>query len=428
MIGSCHNYSINKTNFAIDISNNLTLLERKFFNHILFSIQEQGWNNKVYTISASSFSNLIGSKENRQNHNKIKSILRRLLTKELKILNAKYIGYEACTYISYIKLEDRNVIIELSEKLKEHLNINFVNEQGIKNISYGYTNLNLSLINQLNSTHSIAIYEFLAKIKNQNIDTIDINTLIEISSCKKCYKEFKRFNQSILKPALKEINQFTDLKISYELIKYANKVSKIKFITKLQDKNQIIIDRDFTDITPKKNSIDLPKDIEDIAKIGIKPASKLLGWFNEDKDRLLANWKEINTNYAGKSNAEKAKLMAYLWSIKANYISIEELEAKEQEKAKEAKKQAEIKKDAQLKEEQKKQSQEKSNNKLLETSNKYNKLSSKEKLEICTIIARNFSLKLNRCTEDDAYLEFDKLGNLYKHGISDYLTKNVNQS
>ena len=253
------------------------------------------------------------------------------------------------------------------------------------------------------------------------------------------YKNIDAFKRRILKPAIEEINQKTDLKISFEDLKceFNNKtIVGFEFSIKQSEARQIIV-HDIKEIKKEakieinNNSDDdknnYPQEIADIAEIGIKPASKILEWYNKDKNRLLANWQEVSKNYSDKSNAEKAKLMAYLWKINANYISQEEIIVKEKELANSLKKQAEIEEIKKKEAEYKKAAEIKAKTKLSDTEKKYNKLSQKEKLQICTAVARSIGLKLNRCTEDEAYLDFSKLSTAYKYGIAEHfsiITKN----
>ncbi|HXU28059.1 MAG TPA: replication initiation protein, partial [Bacteroidia bacterium] len=62
------------------------------------------------------------------------------------------------------------------------------------------------------------IYDFLAKDK-------------------KSYAEFKHFNNMLLKPAIAEINDVTDLKIIYEPIKKGGRVNIINFSVQTPQKS-----------------------------------------------------------------------------------------------------------------------------------------------------------------------------------------------
>ena len=309
MIGLDNHYSINKTNFAIEVSNNLTILQRKIFNHALFEQDSQGWDTPIIKLQFRDINALIGNSTHRQNHNKIKSIFKQLLTKELKIVNAKYLGYEATCYISYVKICDKHIEVKIDEELKKHLNINYINEQGIKNTSKGYVNLNLEIVNRLHSTYHIALYEFLTKSWHEQRQKkeicIDVNLLTEISSNKKSYKQYKEFQRTILKPAIEEININTNLNIEYEQIKYAGKVEKICFrisnfekkaISHIQQvKNVINAVIEPVKVIFKPEKAEYPQLAQKLLDKGVKPVKFALECVKQDADVVNAIIYEIET-------------------------------------------------------------------------------------------------------------------------------------
>jgi plasmid replication initiation protein len=329
MIGSENNYSIKKSNFAINITNNLTSLQRKFYNHILFEQEQQGWNKPIIQLRIADINYLIGNNDrHRNNHSKIKSIFNQLLTRRLIINNAKYEGYEAVCYISYIKINAGYIDVKIDDELKKHLNINYVSSQGIKNTSKGYTSLDLSIINKLNSTYHIALYEFLTKTwheqKNKKNIEIDINLLRNIATNRKSYDAFIEFHRTVLKPAIEAINEKTDLNINYELIKYANKVESIVF----NIENKVIIAEKIENsvkvetFIPKVSKaqtldtpVEVPEALKEVHRWGYSNMSQLLAMYNgsdEKKYQLLAILATINLKYGDKAATEKCRLVASL--------------------------------------------------------------------------------------------------------------------
>ena len=368
MIGSCNNYSINKTNFAIEVSNNLTILQRKFFNHILFEQEAQGWNTPIIQLQYKDINALIGSNIHRQNHNKIKSIFKQLLTKELIIVNGKYLGYAATCYISYVKIHEKYIEISIHDELKKYLNINYMNEQGIKNTLKGYTSLDLAIVNKLHSTYHIALYEFLSKTwneqKKKNNISIDLNLLRSISTNKQSYNQYKEFHRSILKPAVDAINNYTDLKIEYIESKYAGKVENIVFNIKrnanFKDKNNILVSnpivlennlnmsvsepiKTISKITQTQIYEILPEPVENAKNWGYADIEKLMQMYNSTEDKkyqILAILTQISMEYSEKSNQEKCKILSALIkkNVHANALAIhnaknaEIIQKKEQQK------------------------------------------------------------------------------------------------
>ena len=76
-----------------------------------------------------------------------------------------------------------------------------------------YTTYTLKEYMQLGSNHSQNLYELLKSYLGQGYITLKVNDLREKLGCntQKTYKDFKRFNEFILKKDIKEINEKTDI-------------------------------------------------------------------------------------------------------------------------------------------------------------------------------------------------------------------------
>ena len=85
----------------------------------------------------------------------------------------------------------------------------------------------------LRSSHAIKLYQLLAQYKNKpdgarEIMLEDLKSMLGISN-EKTYKLFGDVKRRILEISKREINEKTDLMISYSLIKQSRKVVAIKF-------------------------------------------------------------------------------------------------------------------------------------------------------------------------------------------------------
>lgn len=97
----------------------------------------------------------------------------------------------------------------------------------------GYTWMYLSSLTGMSSTYSVRLYEFFAmrlgsQNKKQTFD-FDLNKLRLYLDCTKKYKDFRDFNKRILIQAEKEINEKSNIKMSYKKIKTGRSVTSIKF-------------------------------------------------------------------------------------------------------------------------------------------------------------------------------------------------------
>lgn len=94
-----------------------------------------------------------------------------------------------------------------------------------------YTSFRLENILNLGSSHAIKLYQLLVqykKIGERTIGLDDLRSILGISNTKS-YSAYKSLKQRILEISKREINEKTDLIISYSEIKQVRKVAAIKF-------------------------------------------------------------------------------------------------------------------------------------------------------------------------------------------------------
>lgn len=109
--------------------------------------------------------------------------------------------------------------IILSKRLREYL----------IGLSKNFTQYELYNIMALKSKYAIRLFEIFKSYEYQKYREIEIEELKEII-CAKSYKNFADFKKRVLEPAINEINEYTDLNVSYGTILKGKKVVKIKFM------------------------------------------------------------------------------------------------------------------------------------------------------------------------------------------------------
>lgn len=129
----------------------------------------------------------------------------------------------------YIDKEKGTVKIKLDNDMKPFL----------LQLNSNYTKYELYFILHFKSKYTIRLYEY---IKARHFDElqkysfeISLLELCERLDCKQYENEFKSFHTRVLKPAVLEINQFSEKNIEYELIKQGKKVIGIKFNINTKD-------------------------------------------------------------------------------------------------------------------------------------------------------------------------------------------------
>ena len=106
-----------------------------------------------------------------------------------------------------------------------------------------FTSFELSNILNLKSKYSIRIYQLMKShsYRKELIITLDdLKYRLSLDDKKqKSYRLFSNVSERVLKPAMKEINDKTDITIDYETIKQGRKIYALRF--KIKDKQKVII-------------------------------------------------------------------------------------------------------------------------------------------------------------------------------------------
>lgn len=157
------------------------------------------------------------------------------------------------TLVASAEYEDNfgTVEIEISKKLKPYL-------LSLKGGQITYTNLACTLA--LKSSYSIRIYDLLAQYRvagKRIIEVVILKEMLGIDKVKS-YDRFNNFDQRVLQPAYKEINEKTDILFEYEKIKRGRTIIAIKFIIKTK-KADTAVNKHAKLSSPKSNSSEVEK-------------------------------------------------------------------------------------------------------------------------------------------------------------------------
>ena len=116
-----------------------------------------------------------------------------------------------------IKKKSGKVGIRISEEM-----IPYLYELNVR-----FTSYELYQILALKSSYSIRLYELLASYAFAKKKSFDVDSLKTLIQCP--HKEYKDLRRYAIEPAVKEINEYTDLVVSWEPIKQGRKVISIEF-------------------------------------------------------------------------------------------------------------------------------------------------------------------------------------------------------
>lgn len=223
---------IKKHSSLIQTNNVTTLQQRKSINAFILvarQVLKRDPNQTTFKIELSTLKKLAWIKNT--NYEAVKESLKGLLTTaiEYNVLDKdKEVEWGAFTILSEVSIKtenNNNAVISFGFPSK-------ILEQ-IKSPRM-YSTLDLVIIRDLNSKYSLALYELLKDYQNLwyiifKVDELKKTLWVDHM---KGYKVFSEFRKRVLNPAVNEINEKTDLKVSYEWKKQGAEYIEIEFKVK----------------------------------------------------------------------------------------------------------------------------------------------------------------------------------------------------
>ncbi len=211
------NNLIVKSNKLIESRYSLNLNEQKVILYAVSKIDKTKSKFNILEIESREFMQLLNTSVFR--YTEIKELVTGLMSKQVRIeTEERDLVANWVSSIDYIK--NTGIIeIEFSEKLIPYL----------LQLQERFTRYELKNILYLKNKHSIRIYELLKQYQTIGERTFTLEELKEILMLDEKYTEFKNFNRFILKQTTDEINEHTDLNVTYKKLTRGRKVTGIKF-------------------------------------------------------------------------------------------------------------------------------------------------------------------------------------------------------
>ncbi len=213
-----------KANILIEARYDLNLTEQKL---ILYSASKvdsfTGDNFTLLQISIADFFEVAGVGKDSKNHQYIKETAEGLMDKVLHI-KRPHGGWLMLNWVASCEYKPGEGIIELefSQKMKPYL-------LGLEEHYKGYP---LREVMQLNSKYSIRLYELLiqwehTRHKSLTIAVEELRKKMGIADDE--YERFTNFETYVIKTAVTELNNVSNIYVTYDKIKKGRRIDKIKF-------------------------------------------------------------------------------------------------------------------------------------------------------------------------------------------------------
>lgn len=225
-----------KSNYLIQAKYELTEMEQKVLQLAISKINERDDELKTYSLTVKEF--IKKSKaDNSEVYNHIAEAVKRLMDRSLTFLTIEgnIEQFKWVSYAKYFKEDKSRVEIGFDSRLKPYLLL----------LQDNYTKLNLDITMKFKSIYSSRIYELLAqylKLRSRKITILQIKEflgLIDLGDTKysEKYPVYADFKKVVLNKAITEINEMTDLDVTFQEItkESSRKIIAIKFFIKLKD-------------------------------------------------------------------------------------------------------------------------------------------------------------------------------------------------
>ena len=208
---------------AIHIGAKLSLLQRKLVNALLYNAYDQLLTAREHQINASVLCEMIGFDSN--NIAYLKASLKGLMETVVEFDVLEDDGersWEAMVLLPYAKLKGGVCTYRYERALAEKLYHPDV-----------YSKINLSVLREMNSAHALVLYENCYRyVDIAHTPWWDVDMFRKLMSVDQMisYKQFKLLNRAVIQPAIKEVNELSNIQLELETKRKGRTVTGLRFI------------------------------------------------------------------------------------------------------------------------------------------------------------------------------------------------------
>ena len=214
-----------KASPAIQIQSKVSLLQRRAWNVLLANAYNELPNQDIHSVSMVELSAKLGFDSGNQTY--LKEVLKSIVdcTVEWNLLNKdnKQV-WGAASLLAFVEVENGICFYQFPHPLRQKLHNPRV-----------YAKLNLRLQNQFTSKYALILWELCFDYFDTDRDKgetpfIPLETFKELMGLDETdYPVYKVLNQSVIKPAIKEINDLTAYHVEVEQKRLGRRVAELKF-------------------------------------------------------------------------------------------------------------------------------------------------------------------------------------------------------
>lgn len=231
---------VKNNSFIQEYRHSLSAQEQRLVLYLISKISKDDEEFKEYEIKVPDFCRICGiDPSSGGNYKVLKASLKGLADKSVwtRLPNGKI---TTVRWIEEPVMDDIETFPELRSTGTVQVKLNKNMMPFLLKLNYNFTSYSLIYTLNMTSRYSTRLFELLRsyhynKTKPYEV-LLDIDDLKEkLDAVKKTYVNFKDFRTAVLKKSIDEINEYTDMDVTYEPIKSGRKVTSIKFLLKTKD-------------------------------------------------------------------------------------------------------------------------------------------------------------------------------------------------
>lgn len=219
---------------AIHINNRLTLTQRKASNVLLYNAYDSLLTARVHRIRVKDLAEAIGFNTHNLDPLKeaLKTLARTVLEWNILDEDGRQEEWGATTLLAQAVIKGGHCVYAYSPELCEKLYRPEI-----------YALLNLSIQRKFSSSYALALYENCLRYRRVGttgwIDLDILKRLLGISEADGYYQDFRKFNDKVIKPAVRQVNDTSDLLLEIDYQREHRKVSAVRF--RVSDNPQMLL-------------------------------------------------------------------------------------------------------------------------------------------------------------------------------------------
>lgn len=243
------NYKVVKQNDLIQKSRyNLSMQEQKIILYLITKIKPEDTDLHLYEFKIKDFCEIYSiDMTSGKNYAMLKDTIKKLADKSNWVTIKTENGGEVETLLRwiekpYIDKKSGTIKIRLDRDMKPFL----------MELKERFTVYNLYYTLAMKSKYSIRLYEILKSYEFQKSCTFEVEEFKKIL-CAENYRLFGHLKEKVIDISMREINEFGDISVNYEVKKQGRKIHKIRFTIKTK-KDIIERVKTFSKIEKKLNA------------------------------------------------------------------------------------------------------------------------------------------------------------------------------